>query len=328
MRARLARARGHTHGRTHGHTHGHTNTKEKTTQENKTERRVRPPFFALCFPLSIPGFCPRSLPLVSFEKATILLTTPEGKPDVAVPKDFDWNKVISDVEHCLPAADPAMMASWREFVDKRPKSHDDSKMCLSLPKWNFPLRPDASGPVTSSEIARLAVQERAVHVRHPASIVSSAGDGAEGRADRRARAAADEGLSERLCVLEPDTWAMVVVEYDDDGGDGCRIPRILVQLPSDFGGTDTTRPDAQISVRWWEPKPPDGKYDKEWRVWKQRGRQIVSEVKRSTISLVNVKFTRAEPLAGGFRKLNMDTKRRLSSDPGAKYGEFSLSPVS
>ena len=49
----------------------------------------------------------------------------------------------------------------------------------------------------------------------------------------------------------------------------------------------------------------------------------MSEITRDMIALVNVGFTRREPLVGGFRKLNADTKRRLAADARAKYEEFS-----
>merc|ERR1711907_134697 len=116
-----------------------------------------------------------------------------------------------------------------------------------------------------------------------------------------ARNAANEGLGATISPLEPNTWAMVSVEYEDVNEGGCQIPRLLVQLPSSFDGIDTTRPDTRFDVTWWEPKPPNGTYDKEWRKWMDGRQQHVSSITRDMVALTNVKFTRIEELTGGFR---------------------------
>lgn len=275
---------------------------------------------------------PAFRPVVSacrFEKATVLLSMPEGKPDVAKPKDFDWNAVLADVDHVLQkngtSEHAQIMAEWRQFVDARPKNHEDCKSCGSLPKWDFKTVPAAAagGDTSAGGVARRAVQQAAISFRQPNTITSSVGDGAEARAARRARNVANEGLGAALLPLEPNTWAMVAVEYADENEGGCQIPRVLVQLPSSFDGIDTTRPDAQFDVKWWEPKPPRGTYDREWRKWMNGQRQHVSSITRGMVALTNVKFTRLEELSGGYRKLNAETKRRLASDAGSKYDEFS-----
>ena len=262
-----------------------------------------------------------------FEAATVLLSMPEGKPAVAAPKDFDWNKVLDDVDHVLHKNETSehtrVMAEWRQFTDAR-SAHSHA----GLPKWDFKTVPgDATGPVDARSIARRAVEQSAIVVRQPQTIASSVSDGAEGRSARQARNTANEGLGAALGALKTGSWAMVAVEYAADAG-GCQIPRILVQLPDDFGGVDTTRPDAKFDVKWWEPKPPDGKYDGSWRKWNNGRAQYVSQVSRDMVTLTNVKFTRDAELQGGFRKLNGETKRRLQSDAGAKYAEFSSSAAS
>ena len=230
--------------------------------------------------------------------------------------------MLDDVDHVLQKNNTPehvrVMAEWREFVDAR-----SARSETGLPKWDFKTVPGhANGPTDSRSIARRAVEQSTVVVQQPQTIASSVSDGAEGRDARRARNAANEGLGAALGALQTSSWAMVAVEYERDAG-GTQIPRILVQLPDDFGGVDTTQPDAKFDVKWWEPKPPDGKYDGSWRKWMNGRQQYVSQVSRNMVTLTNVKFTREAELSGGFRKLNAETKRRLQSDQGAKYSEFS-----
>ena len=67
-------------------------------------------------------------------------------------------------------------------------------------------------------------------------------------------------------------------------------------------GVDTTQPNAKLTVIWWwwEPKPPHGRCDGDWRKWTdERRRQHESEVERREVAMLNLQFTRAEPLVGG-----------------------------
>ena len=87
--------------------------------------------------------------------------------------------------------------------------------------------------------------------------------------------------------------------------------------------TDTTKPDTKTRVKWWEPQP-SGKYDGDWRVWRgARRQQEESDIQRCDVAMVNVQFTRQQPLANGCRRLSQATKRRLQSDPAFKYAEYS-----
>lgn len=258
----------------------------------------------------------------------MLLSMPEGKPKVAPIKPFNWDEVLEDAKKKLASVDDtaARLAEWREFVDARPKTDAEAAQCSTLPKWDFACRPAHRGPTGAQDIARARALASAIVVEQPQTIRSSVGDGAEGAAAAKARRMADEGSEAVLAELQPGSFAMVSAQYDDDAADagGCRIPRLLVQLPDAFpDGLDTRRRDAKLSVRWWEPKPPNGKYTKEWRKWMDGRRQYVSEITRDMITLVNVGFTRQAPLSGGFRKFGADTKRRLEADAGAKYLLFS-----
>lgn len=274
---------------------------------------------ALPIPLSIPVTIPIPIPR-SFEPATVLLSVPEGKPKVANLPEYDWAKVMRDVEHELPnnASNQTRLAEWREFITARPKCQAEAERAESLPKWDFSVQPAAHGPISSEAIANRAVRDSAIVTTQPRSIRSSVNDGREGRdAEQARRRANDESVH---LVLEPGTFAMVAMEYDNAGG--CQIPRMLVQLPAAFE-VDTTNADAQFDVKWWEPQP-GGKYDGPWRKWMQSARrQHVSSIKRSMITHVNVKFTRTAELVGGIRRLSAETKERIQSDPNSKYAEYS-----
>ena len=82
------------------------------------------------------------------------------------------------------------MAQWREFVDARPKNHEDMKTVATLPTWDFTPRPGGAAtqlPESPQEIARRAVLASAVRVRALLNISSSGASGAEGAGDRRKR---------------------------------------------------------------------------------------------------------------------------------------------
>ena len=160
----------------------------------------------------------------------------------------------------------------------------------------------------------------------PRCIRSSYYNGAEGAAAARARATDNE--ERQLLRVEPSSWGFIKVEYTDEPANGgCRIPAILVQFAESFGaGVDTTQPLAKLTVKWWEPKPPHGRYDGDWRKWTgERRRQHESQIERREVAMLNVQFTRAEPLVGGVRRLNKATKERLQADEFFEYATYSSS---
>lgn len=269
---------------------------------------------------------------VSYEPCGILASSPQGKPEIVAPKpDFDWSRVLADVKHVMPRheANEQRLAEWDAFVDQRPKNLAEAARVDTLPKWNFACIPRDENSLDDhrAAAARAALRDLAI-VQQPATIASNAvaGSGAEGNAERRARTTWDAEHS--TLALTPDGFVFVKMNYTTpvDAG-GCRIPACLVQLPSSFGELDTRDPKTVLSVKWWEPKPPDGKYDGEWRKWTNGGRrqQYVTEVTREEICMIDVQFTRRGPLANGNRKLNKATKDRLMSDAFFKYSEYSAS---
>lgn len=254
---------------------------------------------------------------------------PEGKPAVAAQAEFDWPKVLRDVEHVLPAntMNAPRLAAWREFIDARRARAAQLAQCPSLAKWDFKCRPAGpQGPISSSEVAARQVHSSTVRMRQPQSITSSAADGSEGRAARAERRAADAETT--FAELEPNTFAMVKATYPNPGDDdyvegGCRIPWLLVQLPATFRDVNTANGSAKFTVKWWEPKPPNGKYTGKWRKWMNRGRQQTSEIQRDMITVINVQFTRTAELSGGFRNMNAPTIGRIRTEPNSQYAQFS-----
>lgn len=257
---------------------------------------------------------------------------PRGKPEVVPPKpDFDWAVVRKDVEHVLPrhALNERRLAEWDEFIAERPKDLEQAKRCSTLPKWNFARIPREHNSLDDhrSAAARTVLNDLAI-VRQPATIASNAvaGSGSEGTAERRARNTynAEHGMA----VLTANSFALVLMDYIDEPGDadGCHIPAVLVQFGESFD-VDTTKPDAMVMCKWWEPKPPGGTYDGDWRKWTTNRRiQYETEIRRDSIVMVDVQFTRKEPLAGGVRRLNKATKVKIAQDPKLKYDEFSIKP--
>ena len=119
------------------------------------------------------------------------------------------------------------------------------------------------------------------------------------------------------------------MDYSNSPPGGCRIPAVLVQLADSFGDVDTTQPDAKVKVHWWEPKPPNGRYDGDWRKWtNSRRSQCVSEIERDEVVMVDVQFTRSAELAGGYRRLSKATKQKIASDTRFNYADYSHAPPS
>jgi len=194
-----------------------------------------------------------------WEKATVLLTSPSGKPaTVAQPSEnFSWDTVIKDVEQVMvqQRLTAPQMASWREFVDKRPKTHEEMTAVATLPKWNMTPRPSTESPAAPDETiiqaTRRAVLASAVRVRQPANIKSSVGDGKEGDDDRRARND-DDQMRKRDEPLESHSWVFYKASYDcceDQSCGGCHIPLILGQLVGDLSEIDTLDGDSRVEVK-------------------------------------------------------------------------------
>ena len=68
-----------------------------------------------------------------WEKATVLLTRPTGTPEVAAPSDFDYDAAAADIDHVFVGGKltAPQVASWREFLDRRPRTHADMKGAMS-----------------------------------------------------------------------------------------------------------------------------------------------------------------------------------------------------
>ena len=245
----------------------------------------------------------------------MLLTMPTGKPSVAPLKPFDYEQVYKDAERKLAGVpqNERFLSEWRDFVDARPKTAEDAAHWRGPPKRDFAVRPPLSGPTLSDQIAARAALERAVVVQQPQTIRSSVADGAEGRAEREARALLRQLANDATAQLRVNSFAMAAIPVSDQTP---QLPRRLVQLPGILA-QDTTQPDAVLVVVCWTPV--HGKYDREWKVTEEQ-----CQIRRDAITVINVEFTQKEELRGGFRKLNGKTKRYLAVDNGAKYSEYSV----
>ena len=119
---------------------------------------------------------------------------------------------------------------------------------------------------------------------------------------------------------------MILMKYDNAGG--CQIPLILAELPSELPAGNSADATFKVKVKWWEPKPnaahaQNGTYTGNWRKWIEGRSQAESEISRSEIAVVGAKFTRVAELAGGFRKLNAATLKKVEDTPNSRYAEFS-----
>lgn len=164
----------------------------------------------------------------------------------------------------------------------------------------------------------------------PNRIVNNA---AEANALRRMNAATAAASQEATMMrLEPGTFVLVKMEYEDAGG--CQIPLILAELPDPLPRGESNAAEFKVKVKWWEPEPQPrhpqkGTFDAKWRRWKERaasGRGQVhaeSEVTRDRMALVGVRFTREAELAGGSRKLSAATLAKVRELPDSRYDDFS-----
>ena len=255
-------------------------------------------------------------------------TLPTGKPCVAELKPFSYDNVLDDVKHVLPkhSLNDERLKEWEDFISRRPKSQADADVCTSLPKWQWPLRPPSRGTASQAVGPRAAALRAALAattvVEQPKTIAD--GVDASGAEGRRARAAKAKNTEERESQkLRPDSFLMV--NFEATNTEGCQIPLMLVQCPSSFGDIDTTKADAAFEVLWWMPKPSAGRYDGEWQRWKDsRHQQYKSTIERSMVQVVNVGFTRAVELHGGYRNLSRKTRKEiLELGVKSKYSEYS-----
>ena len=135
-----------------------------------------------------------------WEKVTILLSTPTGRPDTApLNEAFDCDKLTSDIEETLSALGKeyaSRMAEWREWIDARPKTEAGLSSNASLPSWgDWPHRPVGGASTVgagSAETARSTVLVSSVTMRALRGITSSPGGGAKGAAVSKANKADDE----------------------------------------------------------------------------------------------------------------------------------------
>lgn len=275
---------------------------------------------------------------------------PDGKPGIAPVVPYEYEGVLRDAQHVLPdhAGIAASRAEWRTWTGARPRSTADIDDAL-LPQWLWPLRPASqragagagTGAPPPDEVGGVPV----TRMRHVNTIdCSHDGTGAAAAraadaAKRNAKAAelaADEmrESAHKTDALVPDDWVFVKMSYlplrpGEKGG--CRIPWILAQLPSSFGGVDTTKDDAKIKVKWWEPR--DKKYTGDWQPWSDAGDGVPaeSEIERGSIEFVEVTFTTATVKTKVLNKkttlqlwkIDAKTKARIAACPESKFSEFS-----
>lgn len=268
---------------------------------------------------------------------------PDGKPGIAPVVPYEYECVLNDALHVLPehAGIVASREEWRTWTTARPRSTaaiDDA----TLPQWRWPLRPaeqavgaSAGAAAGASETVGGVQVTRVQHVNTVDCSLDGVGAAAARAADgakRNAKAvelAADEISATALNTdaLEPDDWVFVRMSYtplrQGERG-GCRIPWILVQLPSSFGGVDTTKADTLIEVKWWEPK--EKKYTGDWQPWSEDGdgEPTKSEIERGSIEFVEVQFTTEAIKKNGCWKIDGKTKARIAAcEAASRFSEFS-----
>ena len=270
-----------------------------------------------------------------WEAATILLTSPSGKPsNVATgAENFSWEAALNDVEQVMVQGKmlAPQMAQWREFVDARPKNHEDMKTVATLPTWDFTPRPGGAAtqlPESSQEIARRAVLASAVRTRAPLNISSSVASGAEGAEDRRKRRG-DIAMRQRDQKLENGEFVFYKATYEcceDEKCGGCHIPLLLGQLFGDLSELDTLDPDTRVDVKCWEPK--GACYDGDWKKWLDaRRKQHLVTLEVAKLALTGVKFTTAKEKKGGLWQVSAAIKTQLRQHRQSNYAKFGAKPT-
>ena len=260
--------------------------------------------------------------------------------------------VIPDTEHHAERR-----RKWHEFVGQRPRTIEDvrTRFMAQLPRWDWPSR--AHDPVPLDQGARpTGLSCYAAVYQQPRTITSSLHDGAEGAAARRRANAqrvdrAESEAAERRDPLTPGDFVFALANWTNEGG--FQIPMILLEMPDDFEGKDTTDPDLVIKPKWycehahvfycshvlpllscvlshrWHSH--NGKYSGKYEKWcDESGLQYVGSeddpstcITRGAIAIVHVTFTQKEPHnPGGYWKIKADTKRRLEQHAQSKYEEY------
>mgnify|MGYP007117150631 FL=1 len=280
-----------------------------------------------------------------WEPATILLTSPTGKPAVAAPVDgFEsmYAQVLVDLEQVNSAhgskLTAPMLLQWREFCDERPKTLDDLKVHASLPKWNWATRPPtdaaelANNGRTPAQLAAQTIMARAVNVTQPRTISSSVSSGAEGRADRDSRTA-DARMRGDRTALKQNEWILYKAKYDccpmanktgATSCGGCHMPFLLGQIHGEIDELDTTDPDTRIEIKCWTPK--ERCYEGDWSKWIEGGtrRQLVATIEVGHVVLQNVYFTTAKPKAGGLLQLATAIKTQVRQHAQSNWAGFGV----
>ena len=280
-----------------------------------------------------------------WEPATILLTSPTGKPAVAAPVDgFEsmYAQVLVDLEQVNSAhgskLTAPMLLQWREFCDERPKTLDDLKVHASLPKWNWATRPPtdaaelANNGRTPAQLAAQTIMARAVNVTQPRTISSSVSSGAEGRADRDSRTA-DARMRGDRTALKQNEWILYKAKYDccpmanktgATSCGGCHMPFLLGQIHGEIDELDTTDPDTRVEIKCWTPK--ERCYEGDWSKWIEGGtrRQLVATIEVGHVVLQNVYFTTAKPKAGGLLQLATAIKTQVRQHAQSNWAGFGV----
>ena len=267
--------------------------------------------------------------------AKIMTSRPTGKPPVAQLREYQYSQVVRDMDHLMKSHDANVRArvkeNWTAFVAQRPKEQADADANSCLPNWDrFVIRPADAATGGHRVNARSAAMQSAVATTAQNRITNDAQEQTALRNTNAANAAASE--ESVLMRLEPGTFVLVKMEYDDEGG--CQIPYILAELPDPLPPGESNAAEFKAKVKWWEPEPQPrhpqkGTFDAKWRRWKERaasGRGQVhaeSEVTRDRMALIGVRFTREAELAGGFRKLGAATLAKVRELPDSRYDDFS-----
>ena len=196
--------------------------------------------------------------LLRWEQATVLLSKPDGKPAIAAVEPYDYDRVLRDAMHVIPdtADHVERRRKWHEFIGQRPRTTDDVRVrfMAQLPKWDWPSR--AHDPIPVDQGARpTGLSCYAAVYEQPRSVTSSLHDGAEGAAARRRAGAArgdraDSEAAERRDPLTPGDFVFAMANWTNS--EGFQIPMILLEMPADFEGKDTTDPELIIKPKWSE----------------------------------------------------------------------------
>ena len=184
-----------------------------------------------------------------------MLTPPSGEPAVVKPADYDWERVQRDVDHLInPTPENATKRnSWRAWIAARPRTLADANDAR-FPKPSFGALPTRPGEPVRLQQGPAGLSKFAFVYDQPRTVASSVSTGAEGAAVRRAAARARAGGAEAAASTRRDPlvagdFVFAKANWDNDGG--FQIPLILLQLPDDFEGKDTTDENLKLKPKWY-----------------------------------------------------------------------------